>query len=387
MSGIIAAGLEKRFRGSDAPRTWKDALVRRRRLPDVQALKGVDLVVPAGAAVGLVGPNGAGKSTLLRVLAGVLEPDAGSVQVEGRLGSLLEFGAGFHPDLTGRESALLALVVDGLARREASARIASVNDFAGLGDFLDRPLRTYSSGMLARLAFAIATEVRPEVLLVDEVLAVGDVAFQRRCVERLIGFRRAGTGLLMASHDPDLLRVLCDRVMWVEFGSVVEDGAVDAVLRDYERGSRPAPAPRLAGGHRPLREVRLLDDSARTCGALVAGSPLTVSISLAPASTPGQLAVRVVRDDGLVCVDTSTPVEPGGRAAMLRFERLDLSPGRYRVEVGLYDESWQRAIDHQEQAASLRVLGTASAAAALAPPAAWQVGDGEGWSRRGESNP
>ena len=372
---VRAVGVTKRFRDVGAPRTWKDATVRwRHRLPPVVALHDVDLEVDAGAAAGIIGVNGAGKSTLLRVIGGVLVADDGCVEVHGRVGSLLELGSGFHPDLTGRESAVLAGVIAGLSRREARRRVASVCDFAGLEQFIDRPLRTYSSGMQARLAFAIATETQPEVLLVDEVLAVGDVAFQQRCLTRLRAFKRSGTAILVVSHDPDLVRMLCDRVVWLEAGEVVQEGPGDEVVGSYLASERAAAGPALPGGDGAIVEVRLLDEDGRACQVVQAGGAVGVSVVVSPLPEPTRLAVRLTREDDLVCVDTSTPLPSGQASAFLAIERLDLAPGRYRLEVGLYDPSWRTTLDHRREAATLRVLGTASTTAALAPPAIWTVG-------------
>lgn len=373
-AAVRVAGVTKRFRDVGAPRTWKDALVARRRLEPIEALRGVDLEIEPGAAVGIVGANGAGKSTLLRVIAGVLSPDAGTVALSGEVGSLLELGAGFHPDLTGRESAVLSGVIAGHSRREARRRVDWVCDFAGLDRFIDRPLRTYSSGMQARLAFAIATETQREILLVDEVLAVGDVAFQQRCIGRLRDFQRAGTTLVVVSHEAELVRMLCSRAVWLDAGEVVDDGSADEVLDSYLVERRPAPTALLGASTGPLGEIRLLDEAGAPCRVVHAGGGVAVSIRLAALDEPAQLAVRVMRDDGLMCVDTSTPIPPGQAGAVLAIDRLDLAPGRYRVDVALHDRSWRATLDQRREAATLRILGTASASAALAPPARWTVG-------------
>lgn len=371
---IRVDGVTKRFRDVGAPRTWKDVFVTRRRLAPIEALRGVDLDVAAGTAVGIVGVNGAGKSTLLRVIAGVLSPDEGTVALAGDVGSLLELGAGFHPDLTGRESAVLAGVIAGHSRREARRRVDWVCDFAGLDRFIDRPLRTYSSGMQARLAFAIATESPRAILLVDEVLAVGDVAFQQRCLARLRELQQAGTTVVVVSHESELVRMLCERAVWLDAGQVVDDGRVDEVLDAYLLERRPVPAALLGGGGGPLTEVQLLGEAGAPCRVVHAGAGVTVSVGLVPLDAPAQLAVRIVRDDDLVCVDTSTPIPPGQAGAVLEIERLDLAPGGYRLEVALHDRAWRVLLDQRREAATLRILGTASATAALAPPARWTAG-------------
>ncbi len=374
-SVVHVEGVHKRFRDASRPRTWKDALVTRRPREDgVQALRDVDLDVPTGATMGVVGANGAGKSTLLRVIAGVLDADAGTVEVQGSVGSMLDLGAGFHPELTGRESAVLAAVISGRTRRAARRSVDWVCEFAGLDGFMDSPLRTYSSGMQARLAFAIATEQRPEVLLVDEVLAVGDVAFQQRCIGRLQEFQRQGTTSLLVSHDADLVRVLCDRVLWLDAGQVVADGSTDEVLGAYLGDAPPSPVA-SAGISEVLRAVSVLDARGQRCQALPVGAPLTVAIAIEPLVEPVQIAVRLVRADGLLSVDTSTTLDPGVRTATLELGRLDLAPGSYDVEVGVYDSSWRQVLDERCPSAQITVIGTASRAASLAPPATWSTGE------------
>lgn len=373
-TAVSIQGARKRFASRSWVATWKDAALRRtEHVPGVEALRGVDLVVEAGTAVGVVGANGAGKSTLLRLVAGVLEPDEGRVEVRGSVGSLLELGAGFHPDLTGRESAVLAGVVDGLSRRAARDRVEGICEFAGLGGFIDQPLRTYSSGMQARLAFAIATAERPDVVLVDEVLAVGDVAFQQRCIERLRAFRRHGSTLLFVSHDPDLVRMLCERVVWLDAGRIVADGDAGDVVGSYLSAGGRAGAPPAPEPTRAIDDVRLLGADGRPGDVLLVGSGLRVEVQLLAVPGPARLAIQLVRDDGLVCVDTSTEVRPGQRGATLDLDRLDLAPGRYRVQAGLYDADWRRTIEVRAAAAELRMIGTASSSAPLAPPASWTV--------------
>ena len=225
--------------------------------------------------------------------------------------------------------------------------------------------------MQARLAFAIATESQPEILLVDEVLAVGDVAFQQRCLERLRSFKRSGSTILLVSHQPDLVRLLCDRVMRLEAGRVVDDGTTAAVLDAYVRGERPAAAPASAAHAGQLVDVRILDERGADRRVTNVGAPMVVSVRLRPEAGRAHLAVQIVRDDGLLCVDTSTTIVPAQEAAALLIERLDLAPGCYRIAVGLYDPSWQILLDERPEAATVQVVGTASTTAALAPPAIW----------------
>jgi ABC-type polysaccharide/polyol phosphate transport system ATPase subunit len=191
---------------------------------DFDAVKDVSLEVPHGQMMGLIGRNGSGKSTLLKIIAGVYRPNQGTVQVEGSLAPLIELGAGFHHDLTGRENILLNGLLMGYSREEMRQREQSIIEFAEIGEFIDAPVKQYSSGMHMRLAFAVATEVDPEILIVDEILGVGDASFQQKCFARIRGFREAGKTILFVSHNMEQIVEHCDRTVLLERGSVVADG-------------------------------------------------------------------------------------------------------------------------------------------------------------------
>lgn len=212
-------------------------LQRRVRFTDFYALAGIDLEVHYGEILGIIGRNGAGKSTLLKVVSRVLVPTRGRVYVRGRVSPLLELGAGFHPELTGRENVMLNGTLLGHTSRELEARMDDIIDFAELGSFIEAPLRTYSSGMAARLGFAVATAWRPEILLVDEVLAVGDEAFRRKCDARMRSYREGGTTTLLVTHDMEAIQSLCDRAAWLEHGRIVSIGPAGRVIDDYHAAS------------------------------------------------------------------------------------------------------------------------------------------------------
>jgi ABC-type polysaccharide/polyol phosphate transport system ATPase subunit len=220
--------------------TLKEAVLGRfrhlRQGDDHWALRGVDVAVRPGEVVGLVGANGSGKSTLLRVAAGVLKPTEGSVAVEGRISPMIELAAGFDPELSGRENVFLNGALLGRSRREMAARLDRIVAFSELGDFLDVPVKNYSSGMYARLGFAIAADVDPDVLLVDEVLAVGDERFQAKCLDRIREIRRRGATILVVSHSAETILHLCDRAVLLEGGRPVADGRPDAVIARYRAG-------------------------------------------------------------------------------------------------------------------------------------------------------
>lgn len=197
------------------------------------ALQGVSFEIAPGETLGLVGPNGAGKSTALKLIAGVLEPTAGRVEVQGRIGALLELGTGFHPDLTGRENIYLNGSILGLSRATIRRKLDEIIAFAELERFIDVPVKHYSSGMYMRLGFAVAVHVDPEILLVDEVLAVGDGAFQRKCLERINQLRSQGVTVFFVSHSAETVRAICSRALWLEKGRVIADSTADTVVAAY----------------------------------------------------------------------------------------------------------------------------------------------------------
>jgi homopolymeric O-antigen transport system ATP-binding protein len=222
-------------------RQYVTGLVRRRDADDntFYALRNVSFEVAKGESVGIVGSNGAGKSTLLSVITGLAHPDEGSVEVNGRIAALLELGSGFHHDLTGRENIRMNASLLGFTKKETEDLFESIVDFSGVGEFIDEPLRTYSSGMVLRLAFSVAVNVNPDVLLIDEILAVGDQSFQSKCLERIRILRDAGKTLLCVSHATSLITQFCDRAIWLDHGQVVMQGEIHEVLEAYEGRAVP----------------------------------------------------------------------------------------------------------------------------------------------------
>ena len=299
---------------------------------DLVAVDGVDLVVGAHETVAVVGPNGAGKSTLLKMAAGVTSPTTGRIERTGRVSTVLELGTGVHPDLTGRENVeLLAALMAG-DRRRAVADVTSVVEFAGLAEVVDRPVRHYSTGMLARLAFSVAVHSGPDLLLVDEVLSVGDLDFQSRCRERVRELCADGVTLLLVSHDLDLVTTLCDRAVLMVEGRVAVDGPAAEVVDTYV--GRPAPV-RDPGG------IRLRVES----GSLDGGTPVVARFDL-PADARSVRLDYVVgapsmfelveRSSSIVCA--TAVLETSGSAPM----RVDLSTaglprGRYDLQVTVLD--------------------------------------------------
>jgi ABC-type polysaccharide/polyol phosphate transport system ATPase subunit len=208
-------------------------LQRRMRMKDFWALLEIDLEIQRGETFGIIGRNGAGKSTLLKVIARVLSPSRGRILLDGQVAPLLELGAGFHAELTGRENVFLNGALLGHPQREIKEHLPEILDFARIDGFIDAPLRTYSSGMVARLGFAVATSWMPEILLLDEILAVGDEAFRTKCYARMDGFRKNGTTILLVTHDMGSIKSQCTRAAWLEQGSLQAVGAVDEIIKAY----------------------------------------------------------------------------------------------------------------------------------------------------------
>jgi ABC-type polysaccharide/polyol phosphate transport system ATPase subunit len=334
-------------------RRLKDLVVARRgaRATEVVALRDVSFLVEPGSAVGLVGRNGSGKTTLLRLLSGIIRPTSGHVEVGGRVGSLLELGAGFHPDLTGRENVFLNGSIHGLKRAYIREQLDEIVAFAGLEEFIDLPVRTYSSGMYMRLGFAIAAHIDADILLLDEVFAVGDEQFQRKCFGKIFEFKQRGGTIVFVSHDAAAVERLCDRAILLRRGLVEFDGPThDAIVR-YRRllaGERD-PDERGAGlkewgsGEARIEEVALLgvDDEERT--QFLAGEPFALRVRVASDDgiPPPRLSFELRDSSGLLLASAAT--ETDGRGAV-RFEldRVPLADGRFHLRLGLTDDSGDR---------------------------------------------
>jgi ABC-type polysaccharide/polyol phosphate transport system ATPase subunit len=221
--------------GSKLLRTYLGLFFQRRHHDIFYALKDLSFTVEHGESVAVIGSNGAGKSTLLSLIAGLMPPDAGTVEVNGRVSALLELGVGFHPELTGAENVRLNASLMGLSRQRTREVFDSIVAFSEIGDFIDEPIRAYSTGMVMRLAFSVAIHCEPEILLIDEVLVVGDQAFQAKCMEKIREFRAQGKTLLCVSHSPEMLRAFCDRAIWIDHGHLVRIGPAVEILEAYHQ--------------------------------------------------------------------------------------------------------------------------------------------------------
>lgn len=373
MIAVQAEGLAKAYSLYARPvDQLLDRLLPRRGRPRnlFWALRDVSFTLEPGTTFGIIGENGSGKSTLLALVAGLLQPTAGTLTVRGRISTLLELGAGFNPAFTGRENALLGGAVLGLEPAELQRRLPDIIAFAELGEFIDRPARTYSSGMYVRLAFALATSVDPDVLVIDEVLAVGDQYFQKKCIDRIQAFRQAGKTILFCSHNLYLVKEICERALWLHQGRVAALGARADVADAYStflREKMSAPAPTLS---RPLdspawiTEVRLLGADGEPVHHVRTGGSLTLEVYFATRAleVPVNVGVHIVRNDNIECFGVSThftktsPALAGHRGAIaLRFPAISLLSGAYRVSVLLLDEHGLHPYEHRVNALEFTV--------------------------------
>jgi ABC-type polysaccharide/polyol phosphate transport system ATPase subunit len=367
--------------------TLKSALLKRDLKPAadaaVAALKNVSFAVDRGEAFGIIGRNGSGKSTLLKLISGILKPTSGKVIVNGRIAALIELGAGFHPEITGRENIYINGIMLGLSRREIEQRFDKIVEFSGIADFLDQPVKTYSSGMYVRLGFAVAVHVDPDVLLIDEVLSVGDEEFSARCVAKIQEMKYRGVTLLFVTHQLDQVRKLCDRALWLDHGQVEAIGdparVVDAYLQEVsgtslaasetaksDAAADAAPPPprnendeeRWGSGEVVLERVALTDDQGRQLVALGAGTPVIIAVDV-DARVPQEdfvFGVGIYHADGTCVYGTNTDVEgftsekvEGRGRVQFVVPSLDLVAGLYRIDVAVHTRNG-RAFDYRRNA-------------------------------------
>jgi ABC-type polysaccharide/polyol phosphate transport system ATPase subunit len=372
---IRARGLGRMFKiRLTQTRSLKETILRR-ELPktrELWALRDVDLDIHRGETFGIVGRNGSGKSTLLKLIAGIFSPSSGTLEVEGRVGSLIEIGAGFHPEFTGVENVYLNAAIYGLKRSYVDEHLDEIIEFAELEQFKDVPVRTYSSGMYMRLGFSVAMHIQPDILLLDEVLAVGDEAFQQKCFGRLGDFRRGGGTIVFVSHDPSAVERLCDRAIMLEAGQVLEEGPAAEVVSAYHRRvvSGPAEAAQRGGavGTRcRVHEVRAMAGDGTVRDRFVEGEPMALEVWLyAEQELDGASVTVGIRDaDGRpVGSQTLDGVRlPPERLERLRlnFPGLPMREGRFFVDVGVTTADRDAELALAERALELSVFGSDAA--------------------------
>jgi ABC-type polysaccharide/polyol phosphate transport system ATPase subunit len=354
---ISVESVSRRFRvHAREARTLKDLVVQRGKsqATDVWALHDVSAEIGRGEAVGLIGRNGSGKTTLLRVVAGIIKPTAGRVRSEGRIGSLLELGAGFHFDFTGRENVFLNGAIQGLRRSDIKARFDEIVAFAELENAIDLPVRTYSSGMTMRLGFAIAAFLDADILLLDEVFAVGDEAFQRKCFGRIFAFKEQGGTIVFVSHDASAVERLCERSVFLDAGRVAFDGPTrDAVVR-YRRALADDANPAELGvglrewgsGEASIASAALVGEEGSDRLQFLSGEPFELRVSVAADGVPPPRLQLELRDDaGALVAGHAVDLRGlgwasgnGARDVRFRIDSLPLADGRFHLRLGLTDE-------------------------------------------------
>jgi ABC-type polysaccharide/polyol phosphate transport system ATPase subunit len=403
------------------------------------AVRDVSFTVPRGRTLGVIGRNGSGKSTLLKLVAGITKPSTGHVDVRGRISALIELGAGFHPEISGRENVFIIGMMLGLTKREVTKRFDEIVDFAELREFIDAPVKTYSSGMYMRLGFAVAIHVDPDVLLVDEVLAVGDEGFTHRCLDKFAEFKRRGKTILLVTHSLGLVERFCDEALWMDGGAmkalgdpkrvvgayvtdvevseeqqlaagdakvqetalaISPDEPASAVLPDnpIESATGPADMFRATEGRWGSREIEIVDVSltgsdGERAHVFHSGEPLAVRLRLrAPVAIDDfVVGIGIFNAEGVCCYGTNTDIEElkgerifGDVDAVFAIESLDLVEGTYKLDVAIHKVDGY-PYDYHRLLHTFRVKSRTKDVGIYRPKHAWQFSDGMTFTRTGES--
>jgi len=410
---ISVDSVSKRFKlAEDRANSIKELMVSRRRRnaeSGFWAVRDVSLEIPRGTTFGLVGHNGSGKSTLLRLMAGIHQPTSGRIEARGRISSLLELGSGFHPDLTGRENIYLNGAMLGLNKRHMRTIVDEIVDFSGLHEFIDQPVKVYSSGMYVRLGFAVAVHVEPEILLVDEVMAVGDEEFQRRCFDHMYKLRRDGATVVFVSHSLSMVESMCENAAWLDHGSLMETGPAVEVCQSYLSRVNDAEAERisaeqaemdagrdveLTGEHRGSGEIRIyhvdiLDPQWNRVPHARTGEPLRIRLwydAAVPIDNP-RFAFDLFQEEGVHIAGASTQgqlktgeIQAGQGFIDFVVPNWPVNPGSYFIGVAVTDSDGLHTFDHVDRIVPVKVAAGGSSDRGLVriegsfePPVAHEV--------------
>lgn len=390
-NAIEVENISKKFRVyMDKGHTLKEKILfkKRRSYEDREVLRGISFQVKKGEAVGLIGHNGCGKSTTLKLLSKIMYPDSGEIRMKGRVSSLIELGAGFHPDMSGRENIYINASIFGLGKKEIDQRLKDIIAFSELEEFIDNPVRTYSSGMYMRLAFAVAINVDADILLIDEILAVGDINFQTKCFERLKDIKKVGTTIIIVSHSLSQIEQICDRTLWLDDGRIVDDGIPKYVHEHYlnvmeearieQNGKRELAEEqkkvekeesgseeklpdfcseysiRIGNKKVVFTDVKLLDMEGNKKNVFKNGESFAVCMNYKRngEDLKGNFGIAIYRDDGVHIYGTNTdiehdylvPVNESGQVKIV-IQNNCLLPGRYMLDVAIHSLSGERYDD------------------------------------------
>ena len=376
-SAISVTSLSKNFRlYHERNRYIKAALLRGRRAKyeEFWALKDVSFEVPHGATLGIIGSNGSGKTTMLKCLTGIYTPERGSIKVDGKLAALLELGAGFHPELTGSENIFLNGAILGMSKQDIQSKFASIVEFAGLEKFIDTPVKNFSSGMVVRLGFSIASHVEPEILLIDEILSVGDQDFQRKSSEKIEEFRREGRTIVVVSHSLGLVQQLCKEVIWLDKGQIKQSGLAAEVIAAYTGGSYAKQTEidesqrnRWGTGDARINSIELLSQDGSPVEVIESSAALQMRFQISAHTRLESpiLRVQITRLNGDVIWATSTQrgadtlrILDGAATATLNIDSIHLLEGSYYVSASITDSTGTTEFDHCENWVRLNVHKT-----------------------------
>jgi lipopolysaccharide transport system ATP-binding protein len=396
--------LAKRFRREFLRRdyfTWKSLIInpfsRKNSRDYITVLDGVSLQVDPGKTLAIIGQNGSGKSTLLKIMAGIYKPDSGEVKVQGRMASLIELGAGFHPEFTGRENVFLNGTILGLSKREISARMEQIISYSGLGEYIDAPVRTYSSGMYVRLGFSVAVNVDPDVLLIDEVLAVGDEAFAHKCEDKINEFRRRGKTIVMVTHDLGAVEKYAEEVVWLDGGCIAAKGEALRVIDAYRqkvaeeedeirRSECPAPGDemtmeRWGDGDVVIENVRVLDANGKERAVFQNGEAFNLEFNYTKKKSTSDLVFGVgfFTAQDVQCYGTNTLLDRVGKNDLpskgkvrISIDRLDFVQGSYFLDVAAHAKDG-RAYDYMRRVCSFAVRSNLGDVGVFRPPHSWDI--------------
>lgn len=392
-NSIVIKDLTKKFKVYfDKGQSFKERILfrGRNRHEDRVVLDGISLTVKKGEAVGLIGHNGCGKSTLLKLMTRILYPDKGTIDVKGRVSSLIELGAGFHPDMSGRENIYTNASIFGLSKKEIDRRLDDIIAFSELEEFIDNPVRTYSSGMYMRLAFSVAINVNADVLLIDEILAVGDTNFQAKCFSKLQEIKAKGTTIVIVSHSLEQIEAFCDRTVWINDGKIVADGLPRDIHPEYldymgqlrndqlkkekareedsakeesgeeETEEKEEDRKRFGNGDAKITNVKILDKDGEEKTVFHVGSKITIRVTFKVKKKieDAVFGVGIFRNDGVYCYGTNTRIDrlpkfDIEKDGVLEIEMpvVDLLPGKYLVDLAIQSGNWV-PVDYYKEACS-----------------------------------